>query len=142
MLGIWIEFRQQLVQNVTAPILLRWDGGCWCNRKSSFGQSKGRAGKVMIYDVSQPTAKLPSKLEKNIRQYLLQIQSWHENETIAYIVMMLNNINTSCIVLKYPISQIEFWVQITWEISPFPISFWMWSNLETSGRKTNRLCPE
>lgn len=122
MLGIWIKFKQQLVQNVIAEILLCWDGRCWCNRKDGFGHSKHRAGTATMHDVSQVTAKLPSWLERKIRQYLLQIQSDMKSETITYILTLNNNIN---IVLEHEISQIRLWVPINCEVSPFPTSFWM-----------------
>lgn len=60
------------------------------NRKDGFGHSKRRARKAMTHDVSQPTAKLPSWLERKIKQYLLQIQCDMENETITYIVPRSN----------------------------------------------------
>lgn len=45
----------------------------------------------MIHDVSQPTEKLPSWLERKIKQYLLQIQCDMGNETITYTVPLSNN---------------------------------------------------
>lgn len=134
MWGIWIEFKQQLVWNVIPPILSHWDGGADVVERMAL-DTKHRERKAKICDVSQPAAKLPGWLERKFRKYLLSIQCDREmNETITYTVPLNNTTNTSCTVLKYPVSQIRFWVQITWEVSPFPTSFWMCFVLGASGR--------
>lgn len=57
MLGIWIEFKHQLVHNVIAPIFLgQGDGADVTERMAG---TKHRVGNAIIDDISQLTAKAP-----------------------------------------------------------------------------------
>lgn len=68
MRGIWIEFKQQLVQNVIAPILLRGDSGCDVIERMTLDVLN--VGAVTVADQLQSYA---VGLERKIRHDFLHI---------------------------------------------------------------------